>query len=52
MLSKITMAVLATAVLASAIASPALAQRAPTEQGAQGTYKGAPLSERYRPDGY
>jgi hypothetical protein len=54
LLSKITMAGLATAILAFTIASPALAQRASTtQQGAQGgTYQGHPLSDWYRPDSW
>jgi hypothetical protein len=53
MLTKITMALVATTLLASAIAAPALAQRAPSDQqGAAGTFKGQPLSEWYRVDGY
>jgi hypothetical protein len=53
MLTKITMAIVATTLLASAVVSPALAQRAPSDQqGANGTFHGQPLSEWYRADGW
>jgi hypothetical protein len=54
MLTKITMAIVATTLLASAVAAPALAQRAPSsDQNAQGgTFHGQPLSEWYRADGW
>ncbi len=53
MLTRITKALVAAALLATAIAaSPALAQTTDGAQGAQGTYRGHPVSEWTRPDSW